>query len=148
MKRILSIFIAGSLSLFLLAGVASARYINGWWPSPRTSIDLQVAVYNYYGYQPPVTNIYGNENVYVVDSWSQWNYGDYSSWTSVSQDSETAGDITIKTYQNGNGDDSLGDDNTNQNSISGTSGTENNGNEKGSQNSTSGTENNRNEGGK
>lgn len=96
MKKFVWVFVAAALSLLLLAGVVSARI--AWWPSVRTPLDMQIAIYGQYGYQPPITNVYGNDTVNIVDSWSSWVYGDYSSWISVEQTSDTAGDVVITEY--------------------------------------------------
>jgi len=104
MRKMVGLFLTGALLLLLLGGVASARIV--WYPSQRTPLDMQVAIYGKYGYQPPVTNVYGNEQVNIVDSWSSWVYGDYSSWIQVDQTSDTAGDIVVTDYQDGDKTDS------------------------------------------
>lgn len=96
MKKFVRVFVAVALSLLLLAGVVSARI--AWWPSVRTPLDMQMAIYGQYGYQPPITNVYGNENVNIVDSWSSWVYGDYSDWISIELWADTAGDVVIEEY--------------------------------------------------
>ena len=102
--KLAGMFVAGALLLLLLGGVASARIT--WQPSVRTPMDMQVAICGRYGYQPPITNVYGNEQVNIVDSWSSWTYGDYSSWIQVKQTSDTAGDIVVTDYQDGDKTDS------------------------------------------
>lgn len=104
MRKMVGLFVAGALLLLLLGGVASARV--AWRPSVRTPVDMQMAIYNRFGYQPPITNVYGNEQVNIVDSWSSWTYGDYSSWIQVDQNAEQAGDVVITEYQNGDETDS------------------------------------------
>lgn len=100
MRKLFSIFMVAVI--LVLTGVASAKIITGWQPSYRTSLDMQVAIYGKYGYQPPITNVYGNEQVNIVDSWSQWYYGDYASWIRVEQTGTTEGGITVIGYEDEN----------------------------------------------